>query len=77
MMNEETQALDVRYPAKIEKQEPDGFFVQFLNLEDGFTEGATIEEALFNASELAVQSVWPFPETLQNRLLASHCDILQ
>jgi len=44
--------MDVRYPARIEKQEPAGFFVQFIDLEDAFTEGATIEEALFNASEV-------------------------
>jgi antitoxin HicB len=44
--------MDIRYPAKIESQEPSGYLVNFVDLEDTFTEGATKEEALFNASEV-------------------------
>ena len=43
--------MDIRYPAIIEPQESGGFFVQFVDLEDTFTEGETYEEALFNAAE--------------------------
>jgi antitoxin HicB len=43
--------MDIRYPAKIEAQEPSGYLVSFVDLEDTFTEGAT-KEALFNASEV-------------------------
>ncbi|MBF0263125.1 MAG: type II toxin-antitoxin system HicB family antitoxin [Magnetococcales bacterium] len=43
---------DIRYPAILEPQEPNGFFVSFPDLEDTFTEGATQEEALRNASEV-------------------------
>ena len=42
--------MDIRYPATIEQQDT-GFFVQFVDLPDTFTEGATLEESLFNASE--------------------------
>ena len=43
--------MDIRYPAKIEKQEDGKYLVQFVDLPDTFTEGDTLEEALFNASE--------------------------
>jgi len=43
--------MDIRYPAIIEQQGT-GFFVQFVDLPDTFTEGATLEEALFNAAEV-------------------------
>lgn len=64
--------MDIRYPAKIETQEPSGFLVSFVDLEDTFTEGATREEALFNASEvLSAMLSWrldndkPLPEPTQ------------
>ncbi|MCL2160887.1 MAG: type II toxin-antitoxin system HicB family antitoxin [Betaproteobacteria bacterium] len=42
----------ILYPAKV-TQEVDGmFFVQFVGLEEAFTDGETLEEALFNASEV-------------------------
>jgi antitoxin HicB len=44
--------MDIRYPAKIEAQAPSGYLVSLVDLEDTFTEGATKEEALFNASEV-------------------------
>lgn len=44
--------MEIRYPATIEPQEGGGFFVQFVDLPDTFTEGATLEEAQFNAAEV-------------------------
>jgi antitoxin HicB len=43
--------MEIRYPAKIEKQEDGQFFVQFVDFDDIFTEGQTKEEALFNGVE--------------------------
>jgi antitoxin HicB len=64
--------VDIRYPAKIEAQKPSGYLVSFFDLEDTFTEGATKEEALFNASEvLSAMLSWrldndlPIPEPTQ------------
>ncbi|MDD5389566.1 MAG: hypothetical protein PHD37_09485 [Gallionellaceae bacterium] len=42
--------MGIRYPATNEQQDT-GFFVQFVDLPDTFTEGVTVEEALFNAAE--------------------------
>lgn len=65
--------MDIRYPAKIEAEEPSGFLVRFVDLEDTFTEGATREEALFNACEVfSAMLSWrldndkPLPEPTQN-----------
>ena len=44
--------MDIRYPAVLEPQEPEGFLVRFVDLEDTFTEGRSREEALFNAAEV-------------------------
>ena len=44
--------MDIRYPATIEEQPGGGFFVQFIDFQDTFTEGQTEEEALFNAVEV-------------------------
>ena len=44
--------MDIRYPATIRKQSDGTFFVTFIDLPDTFTEGATREEALFNAVEV-------------------------
>ncbi|MDR1229699.1 MAG: type II toxin-antitoxin system HicB family antitoxin [Azoarcus sp.] len=44
--------MDIRYPATLEAQPGGGFFVQFLDFPDIFTEGRTEEEALFNAAEV-------------------------
>lgn len=43
--------MENNYPATIAPQDG-GFFVQFVDLPDTFTEGQTMEEALFNASEV-------------------------
>jgi antitoxin HicB len=44
--------MNLCYPAIFEPQEPSGFFVQFIDIENAFTEGETIEECLFNGSEV-------------------------
>lgn len=44
--------MDIRYPALIEPQQPSGYLVTFVDLADTFTEGASKEEALFNAAEV-------------------------
>jgi antitoxin HicB len=43
--------MKIEYPAKITKEEG-VFLVQFNDLEEAFTVGETLEEALFNASEV-------------------------
>ncbi|MBK1719883.1 type II toxin-antitoxin system HicB family antitoxin [Thiocystis violacea] len=43
--------MDIRYPALLTPQDSGGYCVQFVDLEEAFTEGETLEEALFNASE--------------------------
>lgn len=56
--------MDIRYPATIEQQPDCSFLVQFLDLPDTFTEGHTLEEALFNASEvLSAMLAWRLDET--------------
>ena len=55
--------MEIRYPATIEPQEGGGHFVQFVDLPDTFTEGATLEEAQFNASEvLSAMLSWKLDE---------------
>jgi antitoxin HicB len=44
--------MNIRYPFKITPQEPTGFLVESLDMENVFTEGDTLEESLFNASEV-------------------------
>jgi antitoxin HicB len=44
--------MDFHFPAHITPQEGGGFLVQFVDLPDTFTEGETLDEALFNASEV-------------------------
>lgn len=43
--------MEITYPAKVISRN-DGYFVEFVDLPDTFTEGATLEEALFNAAEV-------------------------
>ena len=55
--------MDIRYPATVETQEDGTFFVRFLDLPDTFTEGHSMEEALFNASEvLSAMLAWRLDE---------------
>ena len=44
--------MNLAYPYTLAPQEGGGFFVQFADLEEAFTEGATREEAAFNAAEV-------------------------
>jgi len=43
--------MNTLYPAILEPQEPSGYCVQFVDIPGAITEGETIEECLFNASE--------------------------
>lgn len=44
--------MNLAYPYTTEAQEGGGFVVQFVDFEEGFTEGETLEEAAFNAAEV-------------------------
>lgn len=44
--------MKLEYPYTLEPQETGGFVVQFLDIEEAFTEGATPEECAFNAAEV-------------------------
>jgi antitoxin HicB len=44
--------MEILYPATITQEDGGAFFVQFVDLPDTFTEGQTMEEALFNAVEV-------------------------
>ncbi len=44
--------MEIRYPATVEAQPDGSYLVQFVDLPDTFTEGASKEEALFNAAEV-------------------------
>lgn len=44
--------MNTRYPAIFDPQEPSGFCVKFVDIPEIFTEGETVEECLFNGSEV-------------------------
>ena len=44
--------MKIEYPCTIVPDEPTGFLVQFVDIEEAFTAGETLEEAVFNASEV-------------------------
>ncbi|WP_295458183.1 type II toxin-antitoxin system HicB family antitoxin [uncultured Thiodictyon sp.] len=44
--------MDSRYPATLTPEPDGGFVVQFIDFAEAFTEGDTLEEALFNAAEV-------------------------
>jgi antitoxin HicB len=44
--------MNISYPCTIEADDDGFLFVQFLDVEEAFTQGETIEEALFNAEEV-------------------------
>lgn len=55
--------MEIRYPATVEQQTDGSFFVEFVDLDDTFTEGQTLEEALFNAAEvLSAMLAWRLDE---------------
>ena len=72
--------MKLSYPYTTTPQEPSGFFVQFVDFEEGITEGDTLEEAAFNAAEVLSgvmafrmdhgQSI-PEPSPAEGRALAS------
>ena len=47
-----SERLEARYPAVLEPQENGALLVRFVDLDDAFTEGDTLDEALFNAAEV-------------------------
>jgi antitoxin HicB len=64
--------MEIRYPATFESQDDGGYFVQFIDLPDTFTEGATLAEAQFNAAEvLSAMLGWKLDEG-QDIPLPSH-----
>lgn len=44
--------MEIRYPAMVTPEEGGGFFVRFVDMDEAFTEGDSLEEALFNAVEV-------------------------
>ncbi len=44
--------MKIEYPVQITKEKDGIFFVSFPDIEEAMTQGETIEEALFNASEV-------------------------
>ena len=44
--------MKIEYPAQIKKEEDGIFFVSFPDIEEAMTQGETMEEAIFNASEV-------------------------
>jgi antitoxin HicB len=44
--------MAINYPATFHTEPAGGFCVQFVDLAEAFTEGDTMEEALFNAAEV-------------------------
>lgn len=56
--------MHIRYPATVEAQKDGTHLVQFVDLQDTFTEGRTQEEALFNAAEvLSAMLAWRLDES--------------
>ena len=44
--------MNFAYPYTATPQEPGGFFVQFVDIEEAITEGDTLADAAFNAAEV-------------------------
>lgn len=44
--------MNIAYPYTLEPQPEGGFLAQFVDLEEAFTEGDTVEQAAFNAAEV-------------------------
>ena len=44
--------MEIIYPATLTPEADGGFCVQFVDFDEAFTDGDTLEEALFNASEV-------------------------
>jgi antitoxin HicB len=72
--------MNLSYPFTTKLQTNGSFLVQFVDFEEAFTEGETLEEAAFNAAEvlsgiiahrLEQGEVIPEPSPAKKRLLAS------
>ncbi len=44
--------MNTLYPAIFEAQEPSGFFVHFVDIPEAITQGETMDECLFNGTEV-------------------------
>lgn len=44
--------MTFNYPFTVKKSDDGSYFVQFIDIEEAFTSGETIEEALFNAKDV-------------------------
>jgi antitoxin HicB len=44
--------MNIGYPYRVEADENGGFCIQFVDFENAFTEGDSLEEAKFNAEEV-------------------------
>lgn len=49
--------MNILYPAKITRDEDGLYLVRFIDIEEGISEGETLEEALFNAQEVLTLSI--------------------
>lgn len=72
--------MKLAYPYTATLQQPSGYLVQFVDFEEGITEGETLEEAAFNAAEVLSgvlayridhQQEVPVPSASNGRPLAS------
>ena len=55
--------MDIRYPATVESQKDGSYLVRFLDLPDTFTEGQSLDAALFKAAEaLSAVLAWRLNE---------------
>ena len=55
--------MDIRYPATVESQKDGSYLVRFLDLPDTFTEGQSLDAALFKAAEaLSAMLAWRLNE---------------
>jgi antitoxin HicB len=72
--------MKLAYPYNATPQKPSGYFVQFVDFEEGITEGETLEEAAFNAVEVLSgvlayridhEQAVPVPSAAEGRPLAS------
>lgn len=78
--------MKIAYPYTMEPQKDGGFLVQFVDLAEAYTEGATEEEAAFNAQEvlslvleqrLADDGVIPRPSRTDGLPLAAPDAVIQ
>lgn len=49
--------MNIKYPAVITEQEEGGFFVSFPDMDEAFTEGDTLDEAVYNAADVLTLTI--------------------